>query len=70
MSNAQTLPLLFVNLISFTIGFLASSVILQQEQSHGNAPSGMRDELVLGLLLLAAFASGMFAAIILLTMLQ
>ncbi len=67
MSCVNTLPLLLSILVVLLIGLVTWGFFRSRKQMAGNALIGARDDMLLGLLVLAAFASGVFSTIILLT---
>jgi hypothetical protein len=68
MPYVQTLPLLLSVLVGLAIGLVTWGFLREREGQTGSPQVGMRDEILLGLFALAAFASGVFITIILLTL--
>lgn len=70
MFYVQALPFLLGILVVFLIGLLVWGIFRYRKQKSSNMPIGSLDDILMGLLVLAAFTSGVFVAVILLTILQ
>ncbi len=66
MPDLEALPLLLGVLLGLLIALMGWGWFRLRRPIAGNAAAGARDDILLGLLVLAAFASGMFSAVILL----
>lgn len=64
------LPLLLGILVALLISLLVWGIFRYRKQTAGNIQIGSRDDMLLGLLVLAAFTSGVFIAIVLLMIVQ
>ncbi len=70
MPSIQTLPLLLSVLVGLLIGLVTWGLVREREQRAVSPMVGMHDEVLLGLLALAAFASGVFITMVLLTLIR
>ena len=60
MSSAHAIPILLGFLVLLLIGLLAAGLVRSQSQPTDDSPVRTRDDLLLQLLLFAAFISGVF----------
>jgi p-aminobenzoyl-glutamate transporter AbgT len=65
MVSLDFIPLLLLILIGLVLGWLGQGVVRSRNQEVGNL-MGTRDDMLLGLLVLAFFALGVFVAYVLL----
>jgi hypothetical protein len=70
MFYVQALPFLLGVLVVFLIGLLGWDLMRYSKHKVSNMSIGSRDDILIGLLVLAAFTSGVFVAVILLTIVQ
>ncbi len=66
MTCVSPLPFLLSLIVVILLGLITFGLFRARTQTVVNAPVGVRDDLLLGLLVLAAFASGAFATLVLL----
>ncbi len=70
MPYAQMLPLLLSVLVGLAIGLVTWGLVRERGEKAVSPLVGMHDEVLLGLLALAAFASGVFITMVLLTLMR
>ncbi len=70
MFRIETLPFLLGILVVLLIGLLVWGMFRYRKQKAGSIQIGSRDDMLLGLLVLAVFTSGVFVAIVLLTLVR
>jgi hypothetical protein len=68
MSSVHMIPLLLSLLVGLLLGLIAWGLWQTAKQKSGVALMGTRDDLLLGLLLLAGFAMGVFMTYVLLSL--
>ncbi len=70
MPYAETVPFLLGVLITLLVGLLVWGLFRARARTSSNPPMGSRDDVFVGLLVLAAFAFGAFLTFILVSFMK